>query len=150
MTSERRRRAAARIILVDDRDRVLLLRGGDPSRPGAGTWWFTPGGGLEAGETTEVAARRELFEETGLVRDDLGPIVHTDEVEFRFDGVIYEQSQVFFLVRTPAFEVDTSRWNSLEVASIVEHRWWAVADLRATTDQIYPAVLVDLLDSAEN
>jgi ADP-ribose pyrophosphatase YjhB (NUDIX family) len=44
-------------------DRFLLVeRGRDPSR---GQFAF-PGGRLEAGETAEDAARRELFEETGL------------------------------------------------------------------------------------
>lgn len=41
----------ARIILVDDSGQILLFRGGDPARPRAGTWWFTPGGAVEPGET---------------------------------------------------------------------------------------------------
>jgi 8-oxo-dGTP pyrophosphatase MutT (NUDIX family) len=45
----RRKRRAARVILIDERGRVLLLRGSDPGRPEAGTWWFTPGGGVEPG-----------------------------------------------------------------------------------------------------
>ena len=58
--------------MVDDRARVLLLRGRDPADPSAGRWWFTPGGGVDPGETVEQAARREIAEETGLVAADLG------------------------------------------------------------------------------
>jgi 8-oxo-dGTP diphosphatase len=36
--------------------------------------WETPGGHREHGETIEVAARRELFEETGCIDFDLTPI----------------------------------------------------------------------------
>jgi len=48
-------RYAARVLLLDEAGRVLLFRGGDPHRPEAGTWWFTPCGGLDAGETVEDA-----------------------------------------------------------------------------------------------
>lgn len=52
-------------LLVRGDRRVLLQRRGDD-----GTWGL-PGGGLHPGETLEMAARRELLEETGLVADGL-------------------------------------------------------------------------------
>lgn len=50
-------------IVVLRGDEVLLIRRGQPPALGA---WSLPGGGQELGETAEAAARRELFEETGL------------------------------------------------------------------------------------
>ncbi len=44
-------------------DKVLLIRRGTPPRLGQ---WSLPGGRLEWGETLEVAALRELKEETGV------------------------------------------------------------------------------------
>ena len=46
--------------IFDDEGRVLLQRRGD-----SGKWGF-PGGAVELGETPEMAAVRELKEETGL------------------------------------------------------------------------------------
>jgi 8-oxo-dGTP diphosphatase len=58
-------RVAAYNVCVDDNDRLLLCRlSAITERPG---WWTLPGGGIDFGEHPEVAALRELHEETGLV-----------------------------------------------------------------------------------
>src|SRR5574340_1229843 len=58
-------RRIAGLLLVDTRGYVLIqLRTRDaPAEPGV---WGLVGGGVEAGESIEEGARRELLEETGL------------------------------------------------------------------------------------
>ncbi len=60
----RERKRAAAVIVRDGR--VLMVHERS-RRSGGGEWWTLPGGGVEPGETTEEALRREVFEETGLV-----------------------------------------------------------------------------------
>lgn len=64
-------------IVRDDDGQVLLVRRG--TDPGRGLW-SVPGGRIEAGESSEAAAAREVLEETGLrIRvDDLAGVVERD------------------------------------------------------------------------
>jgi 8-oxo-dGTP pyrophosphatase MutT (NUDIX family) len=139
-------RRAGRVLLVDPAGRVLLLHGGDPARPGL-RWWFTPGGGLDGGETTVTAACRELFEETGLrvTPDLLGEPVRHEVAEFSYDGRHYRQEQDFFLLRVSDWQVDTAGMDEEERRSITGHRWWSVAEIEASREEIYPADLAVLL-----
>ena len=142
-------RRAARVILIDDAGRVLLFRGGDPARPEAGTWWFTPGGGVDDGESVEDAARREVREETGLGVTELGPVVLERRIEFEFEGRILDQDEVFFAVTVNAFDVDDREWTDLERRSVFEHRWWTRADLGTTREMVYPEGLDELLSTLD-
>ncbi len=58
-------------------DAVLLIRRGTPPRLGQ---WSLPGGRLEWGETLEVAALRELKEETGVEAELTGLLDVVDGV----------------------------------------------------------------------
>lgn len=144
--SRDQRRRAARIILTDHSGNVLLLRGEDPTRPEAGSWWFTPGGGAADHETMEAAGKRELFEETGLDVDDLGPVMLTRSTDFEFAGTDYEQDEVYFWVRTDQFVVDRKGWTQLEQRVVKEIRWWSLQELRATTETVYPEELCAMLE----
>ncbi|WP_433614104.1 NUDIX hydrolase [Dactylosporangium sp. CA-139114] len=139
-------RRAARVLLLDPSGRVLLMRGCDPARP-EHRYWFTVGGGLEAGESLADAAVREVYEETGLRitgSDLVGPI-RTDRVEFPFDGRRYSQEQTFFVVRSEAFTADLSHLADYEATSVDTTRWWSADELAATSERFYPADLPGLL-----
>jgi 8-oxo-dGTP diphosphatase len=70
-------------IVVIKADHVLLCRRGKP--PNLGTWTL-PGGAQDVGETCEMAARRELLEETGLVVGDLHFCAYVDAIRRDDDG----------------------------------------------------------------
>jgi putative (di)nucleoside polyphosphate hydrolase len=69
-------RAGAGAVILDRRGHVLVLkrRGADDG------FWQLPQGGLEDGEEPERAARREIFEETGIVESKLKRLRKCDEL----------------------------------------------------------------------
>ncbi|MEM9502077.1 MAG: NUDIX domain-containing protein, partial [Pseudomonadota bacterium] len=74
----KRLRRAARIIVLDPDNRALMFRFDVSGRP---PFWVTAGGECEPGESFEEAARRELFEETGVTADP-GPQIAQTTPEF--------------------------------------------------------------------
>jgi 8-oxo-dGTP pyrophosphatase MutT (NUDIX family) len=134
-------RLAARVILLDERGRVLLF-GFDY---GGRRWWCAPGGGLEAGETHEEAARREVAEETGFELGELGPWIWSREHVFRFEGCLYRQIERYFVASVPAFEPRPTALGAEEAGVFGGLRWWSVAELQATTEEFAPADLPALV-----
>ena len=126
------------MLVVDDRDRLLLFHDTDL---GLGTqMWITAGGGLEPGESEVEAAVRELEEETGLVVDAAevwGPIARRVVVHGFSDKVV-EQTEVYFGVRTGAFEVDVTGHTAEEQLAMTAHRWWTRDELEASSDEVWP------------
>jgi 8-oxo-dGTP pyrophosphatase MutT (NUDIX family) len=132
-------RKAARTFVVAD-ESVLLIRACDPAHPEHGTWWMTPGGGVDDGEETAAAAARELREETGLERtpEQMGAVVATRIAEFDFADIAHRQTEWFYAVRIERFTPEIDGWDALEQDALLELRWWTVPELLASDDRFYP------------
>lgn len=137
-------RPTVRVLMLDDQDRVLLFRGQDPNQPGI-RFWFPTGGGIEPGESPEEAARREVWEETGLINFELGPHIWNRRHVFTFYGTEQDVRETWFFARVPAFTIDISGFTDQEREILQEHRWWTLPELEATTDVLTPRDLVALL-----
>jgi 8-oxo-dGTP pyrophosphatase MutT (NUDIX family) len=140
-------RQTAKVLLVDRDGRVLLFRGFDRTEPDKRPWWFAVGGAVEEDEDIPAAAVREVFEETGLRITDPGPIVMTRRFEWRFEGSRYDQEEAYFLVRTDTFTPTSAGWSDTERATMLDHKWWRIEELRCTTETVYPSGLAELLES---
>lgn len=138
-------RRAARVLMFDEQNRVLLFRGVDATTPDREPWWFTPGGGLEPGETPHEAALREVKEETGLTLASVSGPIYEQEMDFAFEDVQLHQYEQFFVAHVPNFVVSAQGWTDLEKRTMLESRWWSLEELEITTETIYPEVLATLV-----
>jgi 8-oxo-dGTP pyrophosphatase MutT (NUDIX family) len=137
-------RKVSRVILLDPQDRILLLHGFEPGDP-AVDWWFTPGGGLEGGESRAQAALRELAEETGITEVELGPVLWHRYCSFPFDGRRWEQDEWYYLARTAQIRTEPRGLTELERRSVTGARWWTPEELLAAGETVYPNRLAELL-----
>lgn len=92
--------AAAGAVCVRDDGQVLVIQRGTPPRQHD---WSIPGGRIEAGETAEQAAIRELFEETGVCGESVGLIDVKDAIgRDQAGALLYHYVLVDFAVRWTA------------------------------------------------
>lgn len=147
---EQRDRTAVRVIMVDDHGRVLLFHDTDPGCPGV-SWWVTPGGGIDPGETETEAAVRELAEETGYqarAGQLIGPVAVRRAVHGYSDQILV-QDETFYVIRVESFEIDISGHTDEEQLTIAGHRWWTPAELAASDVWVWPAELTELAALAD-
>lgn len=137
-------RPAARVLCLDPDGRVLLLRWRDPVDPVV--FWEPPGGGVEPGETPRDAARRELYEETGLPGDVVTDVSATVHRDFRYAGVHYRGPETFFLGRVDtAYVPGAAALTEREDGTLLDYRWFGPDDLGTLAEPVEPADLARVL-----
>jgi 8-oxo-dGTP pyrophosphatase MutT (NUDIX family) len=144
-------RRSSRLILLDEDDRAFLFKVDDSTvfRPNdrypSSVAWITPGGAVEEGESHEDAARRELWEETGIAGiDPITWVAFCDPV-FDWAGETIQAHDRFFLIRLPNAVVTLDNMTESEREFLRGHRWWTSDGLKATDERIIPYGLGDLV-----
>ncbi len=99
-----------------------------------------PGGGLEAGESFEEAAIREVYEETGL-KVELGACLWTRRHVFEWLGERLDQFEVYFLARVSGpLDVDGTPDDYVH-----GHRWWSLQEMERTDEVFAPRQIARLI-----
>ncbi|WP_328823259.1 NUDIX hydrolase [Metallococcus carri] len=142
-------RRAVRAVILDEADRILLVQFRWPGMPYPGGLWACPGGGIEPGESTEDALRRELLEEVGLDEPPVAALLWRKTsrwdlglAETRYDGQVDD----YFLIRVPHFEPRPAMTpEELRAENVHGMRWWTRGEISSGTDVFGPRALADLL-----
>ena len=132
-------REAVRAIVVDAERRVLLFKWEIAGR----VWWITPGGGLEPGEREDDGLRRELREEAGLEAPMLGEVVFERTELLPWGARLTRQHERYWFVSVDRHVVSPTL--DLAAENVTGHAWWTLEELAATSENIAPPELVELV-----
>ncbi|ALG08841.1 HAD-IA family hydrolase [Kibdelosporangium phytohabitans] len=137
-------RKAVRVLCLDPQDRLLLMHWHDPVS--GDHFWEPTGGGVEPGESTSAAARREVLEETGLLDIDLDEEGVPVRRDYMWRGKWFRSHEEFFVARVRAGHAtaETALTES-EVETLLDIRWWTWPELLGSTERIEPADIVPVL-----
>lgn len=137
-----RLRRSARIIVLSPQGRTLMFRFDVPGRD---PFWVTPGGECDPGESFEEAARRELWEETGMSADPGLQIARTTPEFVTPEGEPVQADERYFLVRSKDEAIDTGHHTALEQRLMTKHRWFAIEELGDWHEALFPQSLASMI-----
>ena len=120
-------------VIVEDEGRVLLVR---HRKPGVYDFWVAPGGGAEGTEDLLATARREVFEECGLLVEPL-QVAYIEE----FSSPSTRECKVWFTGKLLGGNLSTSREEATR-EHIVEAAWLSREEFNGKT--VFPPTTVRL------
>lgn len=134
-------------MIVDEKGRLLLFEYKDEHHPQP--FWATAGGELKESETYLEAAKRELYEETGL-KNDIGDLLMEREDVFavaRSTPAIWQEK--YYLVNCSSnSKVFAADWTEEEKSTIQKWKWWSLEEMDSVGSQHFkPDCLPELLNS---
>lgn len=129
-------RNTVRIVLLNHKDELLLMHIDDPRTRSIGnkyngSFWVTIGGQIEINETVQEAAVRELFEETGIKRNEVnfGKIIWLRELDLIMYGKPYHIKEKYIAARTNKITVSTTNLTKDEIGVVKKIEWFSLQDI---------------------
>lgn len=150
MNTEKEVRNSVKLILLNENNELLLMSTDDKGIQGEkgnynGKFWQMVGGKIEEGETLRQAAYRELYEETGLSKDqvEIGKPAWYGEVDLMMHGVLTTVKQSFVPAKTKSINVSLENLTDEEKPVCTKLEWFSLEAIKNCPDIIYPVLITE-------
>lgn len=149
MSEKKEVRNSVKLILLNANNELLLMSTDDKGIQGKegnynGKFWQMIGGKIEKGETLREAVYRELYEETGLRKEQVEvqekPAWY-GEVDLMMHGKLTRIKQNFVLAKTSSTNVNLENLTEEEKPVCTRLEWFSVDKIKSCPDIIYPVLL---------
>jgi 8-oxo-dGTP pyrophosphatase MutT (NUDIX family) len=145
-------RNTVKVVLLNEANELLLMCMDAPTitaigQEYRGRFWTLIGGEIEANESIRDAAAREIFEETGLTREDIefGPEVWWGELDLVLYDIPTHIRQQFIVARTPQSKISLDHLTDAEKAVVKQVAWFSLDRIVDSSEVIYPILLPQYL-----
>jgi 8-oxo-dGTP pyrophosphatase MutT (NUDIX family) len=145
-------RNSIKVILLNNHNELLLMLVDDPRTTSVdgksrGKFWCLIGGEIEQNETLNQAAIREIYEETGIKKEDveLGPVVWFGEFDLILSGKFTHFKQKFIVAKTKKNKIALEFLTREEKAVVQSIEWFSLEKMKNCKEVVYPVGLSEYL-----
>lgn len=144
-------RMSSRAIILNKNNEIFLFQYNFDYFANGNVVWITPGGGLEDGESFEMALKREVFEELGIqLNQCYKQIYYRNPIYYLKNGEIAQCEERFYLVYLDREEFSYNNWTESERKRMLYGKWWSIDKIQQSGDEFFSSDLINILEKLSN
>lgn len=141
-------RKSSRAIILNSNNEIFLFEYHFDYFADENVVWITPGGGLEEGESFEMALHREIYEELGVqLNQNYRYIYYRNPIYSLKNGEKAQCEERFFLIHMHGEKFVFNHWTESEQLRMQKGKWWSINEIRHSDDEFFTSDIIKILSN---
>jgi 8-oxo-dGTP pyrophosphatase MutT (NUDIX family) len=139
---------SSRAIILNKNNEIFLFKYNLDYFADGNVVWITPGGGLEEGESFDMALKRELYEELGIqYSQNCKQIYYRNPVYSLKNGEKVQCEERFFLIYLDVEKFKYNNWTESEQKRMQCGKWWSVEEIIQSDDEFFSRDIIVIMNN---